>query len=139
MNRFLVIGLAFLLFASPVVAASSNKYGTGGEVLYTFTDTDTDGVLSWGDTITLTATPPSSVDWAGDIQGECYVGWVSAKNPGTLVYVAYDFLSLTWVRSYVLYTNSLAESVSAYCHFWGIFPTLRKFSTFGDIYFSVAP
>lgn len=143
MRRTVTAALVFVLTLSFASTASASyptgKYGDGASVTYTYYDRDGDGTLSWDDSITLTATPPSGVYWSGDIGGVCYQGWASEAKPGTLVYSAYYWLNTTWTRTYRLDSQAWADGTGAYCRFYGVFPDGRKVYTFGDIYFPVNP
>lgn len=132
---------AFLAGAAPVAAADAptGKYGTGAQVSYSLgVDADADGVLSWGDTIHLTATPPSKMTWAYDIQMQCYAGWKSDRKKGMLVYSAYDWLSTTGVRDYRLSSWTWSSPLAVTCYAQGVFPDGRRAYTFGQIRFTVA-
>lgn len=125
--------IALLSAAVPTIAAYPvGKYGDGASIAYTYFDRDGDGTLSWDDSITLLATPPSRVTAFGDIQGSCV-------QSGTVIYSAYSWLNSTWTRTYRLDSQAWTDATGATCSFAGVFVDGRKVYTFGEIYFSVAP
>lgn len=142
MKKLIVIILSIALlntFSGLVYAGNNSQYGSPGSLSYTYIDSDSSHTLSWNDTLIVSATPPSNVTWAGDIQGSCFSNWISKSRPGTLIYSAYWFFDTTWTRTYILDSQNWADSTGAYCHFWGLFPDGLKMITFGDIYFAVNP